>query len=640
MKSQLLMRALGRANTQPLMVGSAAALIWSLSGRQAQAQAELAQITSYDLLADGSIDATLSDGRVVNLAEGTFEIANNQLVVLEQTAAQLGIAPVSSVAAATTGATAAVIGGTAAAMGGAAAVLSNGSDDNGSDDNGSDDDGADDDGADDNGSDETGSDDSGSVDNSAPTLTSTASTRAIETQTNAHTVTATDEDGDSLTYGISGVADADLFTIDADSGEISFISAPDYEAPDDEGADNSYEIEVSVSDGTETVTQTVSIVVNNLLEGDVDPSTFSDTAGFTLTGAEAGDYAGGSVSSAGDINGDGYEDFIIGAQGVNANAGAAYVIYGGASLDDIDLGALDPDTGFTLTGVAGLNFTGGSVSSAGDVNGDGYEDLIIGASGVDSATGSAYVIYGGASLDDIDLGSLDADTGFTLTGVASGDRAGGSVSSAGDINGDGYDDLIINAGGVDSYTGAAYVIYGGASSTDALDAVSETGTSAADNFTGNAGDDSFAAISTDDVVRGGAGDDTIALDSLDFADIDGGNGTDTLDLSGSGLDLDITSARTDVSSFEIIDLGGSGANSLTIDALSLLDLSGETSDGVTTFTVLGDSDDSVTLDGAYDFTSDGTRDVDGVTFDVYVTTNNAEILIDQDVAVTNWSGIS
>ncbi|MCY7362767.1 MAG: integrin alpha, partial [Ignavibacteria bacterium] len=145
----------------------------------------------------------------------------------------------------------------------------------------------------------------------------------------------------------------------------------------------------------------------------------------TFTGVVAGDNYGRSVASAGDVNGDGFDDVIIGAPNNNAggiNAGRAYIYFGGTIINtDVDV---------ILTGAGVINYLGTSVSSAGDVNGDGYDDVIVGANGYNTFTGRAYIYYGGASMNSV--------VDVTMTGQFTNNEFGKSVSGAGDVNGDGF----------------------------------------------------------------------------------------------------------------------------------------------------------------------------------------------------------
>jgi len=107
------------------------------------------------------------------------------------------------------------------------------------------------------------------VANNAPTITSPAAFTIAENGTAVGTITSTDPENDTVTYAISGGADSNLFSIDASTGDLSFASAPDFEAPADAGADNIYDVEVSASDGVNApVTQDIAITVD-----DVDEST-------------------------------------------------------------------------------------------------------------------------------------------------------------------------------------------------------------------------------------------------------------------------------------------------------------------------------------------------------------------------------
>jgi hypothetical protein len=219
----------------------------------------------------------------------------------------------------------------------------------------------------------------------------------------------------------------------------------------------------------------------------LDLATLSAAEGFVVRGTRGEDYAGSSVSSLGDVNGDGFDDIVVGARNNSddfPNGGQAYVIFGkasgfgaadGAGRRVINIASLTPDQGFVVQGVAGSDHAGCSVSSAGDVNGDGFDDIIVGAYWAKDgygASGSAYVVFGtGSGFATTDFGGrpfmflreLSADKGFKMIALPDGDFAGASVSSAGDVNGDGFDDLIVGAKGNDdggNAAGAAYVVFG------------------------------------------------------------------------------------------------------------------------------------------------------------------------------------
>src|SRR6185295_7094224 len=203
---------------------------------------------------------------------------------------------------------------------------------------------------------------------------------------------------------------------------------------------------------------------------DLDGST-----GFQITGAAASNYSGIAVSSAGDVNGDGFADLVVGAPGASVNGaytGATYVIFGKASgfSATLSLAALNGSNGFRITGVAVGDKSGTSVSS-GDINRDGFSDLVIAAPSADpngTSSGTTFVVLGKATSfgSSMLLSDLNGTNGFRISGEAAYDGSGTWVSSVGDINGDGFADVIVGAPGADPNglsSGASYVVFGKAS---------------------------------------------------------------------------------------------------------------------------------------------------------------------------------
>lgn len=206
--------------------------------------------------------------------------------------------------------------------------------------------------------------------------------------------------------------------------------------------------------------------------------------GFVLNGSALGDALGRAVRGAGDFNGDGFDDVIVGADLADPNAlngaGKAFLVFGSGDgfAPALNSSDLDGNNGFVINGIDAFDYAGVSVSGAGDLNGDGFDDIIVGAGGVDLGSnldaGESYVIFGSDRVFDpsFELADLDSTTGFVIRGIDRQDLSGVSVSGAGDINSDGFDDLIIGALGGDPngklQAGESYVIFGKASFADSV----------------------------------------------------------------------------------------------------------------------------------------------------------------------------
>lgn len=278
------------------------------------------------------------------------------------------------------------------------------------------------------------------------------------------------------------------------------------------------------------------------IDGRLDLTTLTVNSGLVITGTNPGDTLGRFVRDAGDLNGDGYGDVVLGAAFADpngqTNAGLTYVIFGSSDLGQtgpLELTNLDGSQGFMVSGLAAGDLLGRSVGTAGDVNGDGYGDLILGAPGAtvngQAQAGAVYLIFGQSDLGAGGLLSLDSlaeGKGITLTGEAAGDLTGLLVSGAEDVNGDGYDDLIIASPGRDregvTNVGDSYVVLGGPQ----LEAITSLDLGNLDGFNG------FVITGADQVGDASPWETPIFVSGV--GDLNG-DGLDDLAIGDSTIDL-------------------------------------------------------------------------------------------------------
>ncbi len=276
---------------------------------------------------------------------------------------------------------------------------------------------------------------------------------------------------------------------------------------------------------------------------------------YTFIGRDEDDVSGQGLSTAGDVNGDGLNDIIIGAESSNSDgfdSGEAYLIFG-RSKEDLD-SLTDQDGQFDLNNVSQSNgmirFIGNGkqndfgviVTSAGDINNDGYNDIAVGAYQyavpATNKPGEAYIIFGrpeeewNALPDELYMSDLKSqDKVIRINGEEINSHFGYGLSTGGDVNNDGIDDVLVGASHTSEngdHSGKAYLLFGKENWLE-----SETA-SATKSIVGSQQDDTITANNLDNTIDGQAGNDNISGEAGNDS-IDGGLGQDTLN-GGTGAD--------------------------------------------------------------------------------------------------------
>jgi Ca2+-binding RTX toxin-like protein len=414
------------------------------------------------------------------------------------------------------------------------------------------------------------------VNDNAPVVTSAAAATFAENRAGtAYHATATDADNlGTLTYGISG-ADAALFNVDAATGNVSFKTSPNFETPTDAGANNVYDIVVTVSDGTLQSTKAVAITVTDVAEG----TTITGTAGNnTLNGTGGNDVinglAGNDVLNGLDgndtLSGGTGADTLDGGLGADAMRGGAgddtYIVDNvGDVVDEGATGSSGSDTvlssiafslmnsatllgaveSLTLTGTANIDGTGNDAKNI--LNGNTGDNHLFGEAGND-------ILFGNGGNDTLDGGA----------GVDTMHGGSGNDTYVVDNTGDTVDDSGANRGDLDTiqasitFSLASSHVAGAIENLTLLGTANINGTgNALDNLlVGNAGNNVLDGGVGADTMQGGAGNDTYIVDNLNDTVDEAHAGSAGVDTVSTALSFSLAPSAHVLGSIENLTLTG------------------------------------------------------------------------------------
>ncbi|MFA8440317.1 beta strand repeat-containing protein [Yoonia sp.] len=374
---------------------------------------------------------------------------------------------------------------------------------------------------------------------------------------------------------------------------------------------------VSRADGT------ITVLFGDTSPLSVDLSAGVGAAGYTITGLPvlSDDF---TVSGGTDVNDDGVADLIIGVSG-GSGTDSVHVVFGDATGADVDIGALDGTTGFTVNGLELVNVDGFNIGTVGDLDGNTIDDILLGRPGPDEdgfASGDLVVMRGTATAQpaSFDIDDLEASETLVFTGLSA--EVAGKTSIAGnlDINGDGFGDLVIGAALDDTAgnnAGAVYVVFGDSGIADSVDLTALNGTN---GF----------------MIEGLDADDQLGLVVQSLGDVSG-DGRDDLGILTAAGDLyviyGVDSGTSFAASFNLSTLNGAngfafielfdstpatlsiaGVSSINNDSINDIAVGATFTGGLDgeTLVILGGDANFDTLDGANGADIDGTVSFDGL----------------------------